>query len=80
MGSGGQYHGSTSNTKTWDEMTPEEKEAYLAQRRLAEMRQREYLEEQRRRKKRNAILIGIGLIILLALIITLIVYIKNQIK
>lgn len=79
MGSGGQNHGSASNVKTWDEMTPEEKEAYLAQRRLAEMRQREYLEEQRRRKKRNAILIGIGLVILLIPIILLIVYIKKHI-
>ncbi len=79
MGSGGQNHGSTYNTKTWDEMSPEEKEAYLAQRKQAEIRQREYLEEQRKRKKRNAILIGIGLIILLILIITLIVYIKNHI-
>lgn len=72
MGSGAAQHGGSVYTgPSWDEMSPEQKEDYLEQKRQVKIRLAQYEEEERKRKIKNGILVGIGVVIVLGLLILL---------
>lgn len=81
MESGAAHHGSLSYSgPPWDEMSPEQKEAYLEQQRQAKIKQAQYEEQERKRKIRKGILIGIGVAIVLGLLIVLICWLAPAFK
>lgn len=72
MGAGGAYHGGSSMSESsWDEMSPEQKEAYLKQQKQAKIKAEEYSAAKRRRKVGWGIFFGIVALIVIVIIIAL---------
>ena len=75
MGSGGGYHGSSE--PNWDEMSPEEKQRYLAVQKERQQRQKAYEASER---KKSIILWTCLAIVAIVIVIVVIVCVANGMK
>lgn len=70
MGFSNSYHGSSAQTgPSWEEMSPEQKEAFLVEQKAIKARQAAYEEEQNKKKIIKGVFIGILVIVLLVILI-----------